>query len=320
MSYGFGMYFKHCENEGDAYLTAAKYVKELEKQENIDTILDNNFPFYVPSIRHQLLSYENMHIGRQMNEYWLHCVFELNFVFWPQYNLLGLLGETWPQAEKFFSNSIYFQNSCDQDYEESTWADVCPFFDEVVAQTKSQPITRKDVFDDDDDDEEEADEEKKEMYIRSKIYQTIFDSLALDLWLYGKDSEAFSRFTLSPIHTMEQAMDINRKLQIKIKNAGIRFGWKDMIIYTELIKGSPVCYKFSYDGFQRPEPTVETFKEQAREAVNDYLKTTEGKLAAKTIRSKKFTDIFPMVPEYILREHEIRIVGMDTIRGCNILD
>lgn len=307
MSYGFGMYFKHCENEGDAYLTAAKYAKELEKQENIDTILNNNFPFYVPSIRHRLLNYENMHIGRQMNEYWLHCVFELNFVFWPQYNLLGLLGETWPQAEKFFSSSIYFQNSCDQDYEESTWADICPFFDEVVAQTKSQPITRKDVFGDDDDDEE-----KREYYIRTKIYQTIFGSLDLNSWLYGNDSKVFARFTMTPIHTMEQAMDVNRKLQMKIKKSGIRFGWKDMIIYTELIKGSPVCYRFSYDGFQKPEPTVETFKAQAREAVNDYLKTPEGKLAAKMICSERFTDILPLVPESILCEHEIHIVDMDT--------
>ena len=82
--------------------------------------------------------------------------------------------EKWPL-------SVYFQNSCDQDYPLSDWKEGnIPFFANAAA--KAENYTAEEIrakFD------YEIEDENLEYYRRNTCYNDIFEALALESWLYN---------------------------------------------------------------------------------------------------------------------------------------
>lgn len=93
---------------------------------SIEQIAEDEF-IYMPSNRYGHL-YENVReaVKRGADEAWAKGVFTTRFFYLAEHDLLGVFGV--PSAvESIFDDTIYFQNSCDQDYKYDTWAKIPPF-------------------------------------------------------------------------------------------------------------------------------------------------------------------------------------------------
>lgn len=119
MSYAFGMFFKQIKQE-DLLSFIDKVQSEMRNHANewIDYNKD-----YAPSVRSvRSLTNEPKFIKAFMDEYWLNTLFTSRFVYWPNYDLLGVSGYKFPgEIENWFDGHFTFQNSSDQDYDYETW-------------------------------------------------------------------------------------------------------------------------------------------------------------------------------------------------------
>lgn len=202
MSYSFGMFFKQIE-ESDVldFFSKANNIMIKESQKIII-----KSKFYIPSLR----SNKN---GNEVDEYWLDTLFTLNFVYWKEFNLLGLSGYSYPEElESLFDCHIGFQNSCDQDYDYEYWSDKIMIFKEIKEKTINSSL--KDIinyckeYKSYSDEDEEDIKKNIEYHKKSVLYDKIYCKLALGSWLYGQDDDAFSRYSINPIDCMEKKYDI----------------------------------------------------------------------------------------------------------------
>lgn len=113
MSYAFGMFFKQIKQE-DLLSFIDKVQAEMRNhaKEWIDYNKD-----YAPSVRSvRSLTNEPKFIKAFMDEYWLNTLFTSRFVYWPNYDLLGVSGYKFPgEIHNWFDGHFTFQNSSDQD-------------------------------------------------------------------------------------------------------------------------------------------------------------------------------------------------------------
>ena len=160
------------------------------------------------------------------DRYWLENLFKFRFLYWPKYQLLGLVGSN-RIDDPAFPMSMYFQNSTDQNYDFQEWLEgKIPFFKEYVARIQNIPFVRlmdtcRDYWDEDTD----LSNPEIELYMRqSLLYQRIFSALELQSWLYADDSKKdvpYIQFTLSGIQDMDEAFalhnilkDVKKKMQL----------------------------------------------------------------------------------------------------------
>ena len=217
MSYGFTMNFKHCPTFGDAMLTANK-VSELIYA-NLDAVLEDE-KYFIPSVRYSFRDVVD-------NGAWLHRLLTLNFVWWPQYRLLGFVGPAWPkEALDVFAGKVYFQNSCDQDYEFSEWENFGAPFNAIVSDCQTGDIETvkkylnlgREEYPVELEPEDTASEENFAYYRRWAAYNGIYETLRLDSWLWGHDDPAFMRVSLTPLTSSEREFEAERKLDAFVKN------------------------------------------------------------------------------------------------------
>lgn len=211
MSYAFDLNFIHCKDEGEAFGIARKATEALWN--GIDDFLEDE-RFYIPALR-------NGDIPGDVDRFWLDRSMKMRFAFWPEYELLALLGAGWPQTiKRLFKKTVCFQNSCDQDYSFNTWKGICQIFDNIVnlyensdrlaAISMIEEIPSGIVTDEILREYEDTDDE---YLTRSAVYKAVYDTLDLDRWLWGKDSKHFIRFTMSPLDTSEREFDAWIKLE-----------------------------------------------------------------------------------------------------------
>lgn len=76
-----------------------------------------------------------------MDEYWLNTLFTSRFVYWPNYDLLGVSGYKFPgEIENWFDGHFTFQNSSDQDYDYETWPAGIDLFATRINRVKMRMI------------------------------------------------------------------------------------------------------------------------------------------------------------------------------------
>ena len=206
MSYGFDMFFKECKPE-DVLDTCLDIVKRIIN--NPDKHIRSSI-YYLPSIRHNINAYPG-------DELWLYSLFNFKFVYWSQFNLLGLCCRDFGDAEKDFNKHVYFQNSCDQDYEYEDWPDIKCFSDiifQVVNMSIKQLVANFDSY--------TIEEISRDInyYKRCLVYSEIYDTLDLDNWLYGHDGN-FKRITINGIESSEVKYKLIDKLNKIISKEGL---------------------------------------------------------------------------------------------------
>ena len=115
------------------------------------------------------------------DRYWLEALFTFRFLYWEEHKLLGIVMMPPENASEKWPLSVYFQNSCDQDYPLSDWKEGnIPFFANAAA--KAENYTAEEIrakFD------YEIEDESLEYYRRNTCYNDIFEALALQPWLYN---------------------------------------------------------------------------------------------------------------------------------------
>lgn len=151
---------------------------------------------------------EKVPVEAMDRERFIQAAFQVRFVYWPQYNLLGLPTKGWPE-EAFndfgFTAPIQFQSNTDQDYPLETWDDAIPVFTAVKKHAAKQ--SDFDILRDMGWEEPDIDDpqffEAMAYARRSFVYRKIYNCLDLDNWLEGNEGK-FERFVLSGVTTSEQ--------------------------------------------------------------------------------------------------------------------
>ena len=186
MSYGFDMGFTQANSLQEAMAIALKYTQFQMTEKNIrKTIRDNRY--YIPSVRTGYIADEESKNRRAdvladtADRYWLEALFTFGFLYWEEHKLLGIVMMPPENASEKWPLSVYFQNSCDQDYPLSDWKEGnIPFFANAAA--KAENYTAEEIrakFD------YEIEDENLEYYRRNTCYNDIFEALALEPWLYN---------------------------------------------------------------------------------------------------------------------------------------
>jgi hypothetical protein len=211
MSYGFEMGFCSASSFPKALEKAHKAVKILGEYFNATKYIEEN-SIYSPVRRGPSFNEEDLKdhklkfYARTATEKWVRELFSFRFVYFKEQKLLGMLWDYhYPEELKKMFKTIYFQNSCDQDYEREDWKNIKVFtkiYDECMLLDATTFC-----------DEFRTLEEAKRMldyYRRSAAYDKIFETLGLNNWLYGHCDDKFKRFTLSALETGEETWKLQQ--------------------------------------------------------------------------------------------------------------
>lgn len=213
MSYGFGMFFKQVNSKKEAFEYAMKFTENVKKNAK-ERIL--NAKYYIPSLRDFGNSTD------ETDKYWLYSCFTNNFTYWEKYNILGVLEQNFPEeSKKMFPTLVYFQNSTDQNYEYECWGAEIYFFQEVIKRINR--MSYKELFQYMIDEcgydktfyHEEEIKNSYNYYLKSIVYETIFKSLDLDVWMDDESkSEKFIRFNLCAINGGDEFFKLHTMLKV----------------------------------------------------------------------------------------------------------
>ncbi len=212
MSYGFDLNFKAGCDMGDAFAVAHAASEAVYR--NRKQFLESEDVF-IPSVRYPSLR-DDHQLARAENRLWLEKLMKMNFIFWPQYGLLALVGAGWPkEALRDFDASVCFQNSCDQDYDFSEWKFLPHPLQNIVSECRGGDVETvkkylnlgRERYPMEIEQEELASEESLAYYRRSAAYNGVYATLRLDDWLWGVDNPIFVRFSISPLNSQERAYD-----------------------------------------------------------------------------------------------------------------
>lgn len=212
MSYAFNMCFVDHPviTEGEAYAWFIEMVRKLMADTSITSAMLNDNRYYIGNCLRRIgitesNAPERKHDAGLAFEYAVEQIFKFNAVYWPEHQLLGfVMGDDIPEHLNEDVTSVYFQNSCDQDYEFDVWSNNIALFKQMKDSVQSATETELRGNDWDYSDLD---------YIRrSVLYQRIYAALKLDSWLYGKEEpETFLRFSVNGLVSSEQRMDFALK-------------------------------------------------------------------------------------------------------------
>ena len=199
MSYYFDMGFKDIKKE-----EILDFIEEITNdfQENAKEIIKKNIT-YAPSQMHgDVDDREDYNIAwKKADENWLYSLFEIRFVYWEEYGLIGVHG-CLPKSVEDKLTDIYFQNGTDQDYPYNTW-DGVSYFEKVRDEIRN---TDKSYF------VQGYMEDEDEYRRKSRIYREIYDALDLNAWLFGVKGN-FKEYTVEAIASHEQMQRIYTTMQ-----------------------------------------------------------------------------------------------------------
>ena len=199
MSYSASISFKTIDEQG-----LYQFLQKLKETatERIDEIAEDEF-IYMPSIRYDHLYKDvNPVVERDADEAWAKsAVFTMRFFYLSEHNLLGVFGVP-SSVEEIFDSTIYFQNSCDQDYEFDEWNGV-PIFEQIAEKWKTS--TDEDVISKYCETRGEWEEDEGEIpvdyYRRTFAYEEIWEMCEDYMWSDKKavHLSLFSYYDFEPI-------------------------------------------------------------------------------------------------------------------------
>ena len=179
-----------------------------EAIKKLELIAEDEF-LYLPSLRYEHLYKDTRAVvSHDADEAWAKsCVFSMRFAYLADKNLLAIFGV--PTAlRECFDSTIYFQNSCDQDYEFEEWKDV-PVFAEIAERWKNatDDEVRHHYWEERRDWDEDADEIPLDYYRRTFAYDEVWGMVEDYMW---NDDEAlhlalFGYYDLANIHKFVSA-------------------------------------------------------------------------------------------------------------------
>ena len=212
MSYSFGMTFFEAKNKLEAYEKATEFVTALISMKTAMEYVRQNAIYFQRLLFQDEIRDIDCQIARLLGP-WLSQLFTIRCTYWPQYNLLGIIGDEWPETCKSLAaGSVYFQNGTDQDYEYECWPTAIPFFKERVDAVKR-------MTDDEVRQISELNCDDIEYVRRSLVYQTIAKDLTLDDWIY-RGAGDYLRFAMSGITNGNILLDLYPRCSALLKR-----GW-----------------------------------------------------------------------------------------------
>ena len=118
MSYSCEISFKEINSE-EVYDFLVTLKNKLI--DNIENIVKDNY-MYAPFVRYQHKPYTKLenYSDIECNNSWVKQVFTYRYFYLKEHSLLGIYGLP-SSVQNLFDDTIYFQNSTDQDYDLDTW-------------------------------------------------------------------------------------------------------------------------------------------------------------------------------------------------------
>lgn len=182
MSYSCEISFKEINSEEVYYFLVTLKNKLID---NVENIAKDNY-LYAPFVRYQHKPYTKLenYSDIECNNSWVKQVFTYRYFYLKEYNLLGIYGIP-SCVRNMFDDTIYFQNSVDQDYSFDTW-DKVKLFKCVAEKWKNctdEYVVRTLDLDED---------QKKDInyFRRSGCYSEIWNTYISDT-LYNDDSVVY---------------------------------------------------------------------------------------------------------------------------------
>lgn len=193
MSYAFQMTFLEVP-QNEVLSVCTEIVNR--NWENNSQILEDNL-VYIPSVRNfcrQDVSIKDYRRSpwKEADYFWLKNLFQIEFLYWETYGLLGVCGIDLPKISRK-SVQVYFQNSTDQNYEYKTWNGISVFeqvVKEMLALSEAEILHIAESY----DDEDKLD---IEYYRQTAVYKRIYEMLDLESWLWHHNGN-MSNFTMGP--------------------------------------------------------------------------------------------------------------------------
>jgi hypothetical protein len=132
MSYYAAISFKMLKH-GEIYPFFQAFKKKVSH--SISEIAEYEFS-YMPSVRYEHLYADAPPAAKtRADEAWAKGVFTMRFFYLAEHELLGVFGVP-TVVQDIFDKTIYFQNSCDQDYDFDEWAAV-PVFAQIAEKWRT---------------------------------------------------------------------------------------------------------------------------------------------------------------------------------------
>ena len=180
------MGFAQANSLQEAMTIALDYTQSQMTGKNVKKTIRDNL-YYIPSVRTGYIANEESRtrkadvLAETADRYWLEALFTFHFLYWEEHKLLGIVMMPSERVNEKWPLSMYFQNSCDQDYPFFEWKEGnIPFFANAAAKAENytaEEIRAKVDY--------EIEDENLEYYRRSTCYNDIFEGLALESWLYN---------------------------------------------------------------------------------------------------------------------------------------
>lgn len=180
---------------------------------NSEEIIWNNRE-NIPSVEEYAVIYTPFFRKADLN--WLYKLFTINFIYWPEKELLGIVGPI-PIDTIKKTSSIHFQSSFQRDYSYDIWKGIKCFemiVDEIKNMDSEEVHTRLNASDHEWYTKEEVDG-NLEYYRKILVYDTIYNNLQLSKWMYNERGN-FQTFSFQSITCSEEA-DILKKQVIDIR-------------------------------------------------------------------------------------------------------
>lgn len=193
MSYAFQMTFLEIPKEKVISVCMEIVNRYWEKSKQI---LEDNL-IYIPSVRnfcYQDVSIKDYRVSpwKETDRFWLKNLFQIEFLYWETYGLLGVCGVDLPDISRK-AVPVYFQNSTDQNYKYETWKGISVFekiVKEVQMLSDAEILHIAESCDDED-------MPNVEYYRQTAVYKRIYETLDLESWLWHRNGN-MTNFTMGP--------------------------------------------------------------------------------------------------------------------------
>ena len=137
------MGFAQANSLQEAMTIALNYTQSQMTEKNVKKTIRNNL-YYIPSVRTGYIANEESRtrkadvLAETADRYWLEALFTFHFLYWEEHKLLGIVMMSPESVNEKWPLSMYFQNSCDQDYPFFEWKEGnIPFFANAAAKAEN---------------------------------------------------------------------------------------------------------------------------------------------------------------------------------------
>ena len=176
MSYHFDLAFKQAASREEAMDLGVRFSRMIAETQHATKMIHDNI-CYFHGKNDDTVSLEG----------WLHSLLAVRVLYWPEHKLAAIIGSAWPEScmDEFGLEAHEFQNSCDPDYELSSWPKDIEFFQQKLAEAEKMSF--------------EGD--RNEEYERCcTLYEEIIKALDLDAWIYENPCDTFEMMAFSGIY------------------------------------------------------------------------------------------------------------------------